>query len=200
MGCSWAVLGRSDGDERPQGAGIGHRLVRDGTGWGADPAFGAGGLWLASSAEGEVTSADLLALSPDGQLVVIGRGMQGGAATVFGAWLDPASGQVAAAAIPPRERSPRPPAFRPTQTGASSSAAPLAPRIKLPPNAPAEAVVLCLLPDGQPDPGFGTAGVARFRLNGGTYATAIKATDTGTLLVATALRWGIGRSGKFHPA
>ena len=195
IGLSWVVR---TGTNVLQGRASVLRLVRDGTGWAADPAFGAGGLWLASSAEGEVTSADLLALSPDGRLVVIGRGVQGGPA-----------------AVPVRARSCVGPSgreepFRPGNALRAHRRFDRRKRARLrlrrhslagsAPNAPAEAVVLCLLPDGQPDPGFGTAGVASFRLNGGTYATAIQATDTGTLLVATALRWGSrSRSGKFHP-
>ena len=197
IGLSWVVR---TGTHVLQGRASVLRLVRDGTGWAADPAFGAGGLWLASSAEGEVTSADLLALSPDGQLVVIGRGVQGGAAAVFGAWLDPASGQMAASSHSAQGTLSAPTGVSTDANGRVFVCGATRSPDQLPPNAPAEAVVLCLLPDGEPDPGFGTAGVARFRLNGGTYATAIQATDTGTLLVATALRWGSGsRSGKFHP-
>ena len=176
------------------------RLARDGAGWAPDAAFGAGGLWLASSAEGDVTSADLLALSPDGQLVVIGRGVQGGTAGVFGAWLDPVSGQLAASSHSAQGGLSEPTGVSTDASGRVFVCGATRPPDQLPPNAPADAVVLCLLPDGQPDPGFGTAGVARFRLTGGTYATAIQATDTGALLVASALRWGTGsRSGKFHP-
>jgi uncharacterized delta-60 repeat protein len=175
------------------------RLVRDGATWSPDPAFGTGGLWLASSAEGGVTTADLVALSPDGLLVVIGRGVEGRAAGVFGAWLD-LGGQVAATGHFAQKVLPEPAGMSIDANGRVFVCGSTRRLDNNPPNDPAEAVVLCLLPGGQPDPGFGAAGVARFRLNGGTYATSVHATSTGAVLVASAMRWGSGsRSGKFHP-
>ena len=59
-----------------------------------------------------------------------------------------------------------------------------------PPDDPAEAIVVCLsASDGQPDAGFGTGGLARYRLTGGTYARDVEVASTGELLVACALRW-----------
>ncbi|HEY7138606.1 MAG TPA: hypothetical protein VIE44_00760 [Methylomirabilota bacterium] len=165
-----------------------------------DPGFGQEGVWVATAADGEITTVDRMDLDEPARLVVAGRARRAGAWSLHAASLDPAAGTLAW--------------FRYPGVGALGRVTGLAldgGRVLLcgstheffrdaAADALGEAIVACLsADDGQPDAGFGVGGLARYRLNGATYATALAVTRTGESLVACALRWGWSASvAAFH--
>jgi uncharacterized delta-60 repeat protein len=175
-------------------------LRRASAGWEPDPHFGKAGLWLAKAGAGEITTAEHVALA-GGCVVVAGRAVRGGVDSLFAACLHPKTGQPKWTAYPVQGVTEA--AAGITIDGGGrifmcGSTRPFDVAYRL--DDPAEAYVACLSPAGQPDPAFGTSGVARFRLNGATYARAIEATASGELLVASVIRWGWeSAGGMFHP-
>lgn len=163
-----------------------------------DPSFAQEGVWVASAADGEITTFDLMDLDELGRQVVAGRARRIGAWSLFAAAFDP-DGALAWSSYPGDGVLEGP-------TGLAVKGG----RIFLCGSTlkfdkertvdPAEAVVISLSPtDGQPDPGFGVGGRARYRLGGSTYATALEVTTSGEPLLACILRWGWNASvATFH--
>ena len=202
VGISWIGLDPNKG-LRPLGA-IDEsrasvlRLRRTARGWAPDNTFAQGGLWIASAKEGEITTADHVAVAA-GSVVCVGRATRSGARSLFAVSLD-------GRGKPKWTSRPAPGALQ-APTGialdaahrvfACGSSRPF--DMNYPLNDPAEAVVVCLTPNGQLDPAFGAGGIARFRANGATYAYAVHLTTTGELLVGSIMRWGLNGAGRFHP-
>jgi hypothetical protein len=204
IGISWVGLDPARGRFRPLGA-IDEsrasvlRLRRTSSGWVPDTAFAPDGLWIAAAKEGKITTADHVAATAT-SVTCVGRATRSGAHSLFAASLDPTHGHVRWTSHPAPGVLQEPTGIALDAAGrllACGATRPL--DMNYPPDDPAEAIVVCLTPSGQLDPAFAANGIARFRLNGGTYATAVTVTPTADLLIGSVLRWGGQGVGRFHP-
>ena len=164
-------------------------LIRGPVTWGFDGNFGDQGLWLATVQDGEVDDLRPIGFCWNTRLAIGGRATRGGATSIFVADVDRSAGTLIWASYPA--------AGSAVATSGMTSAsgellvcgATVDSSLRVLGD-PSEAVVVSLSAGGQPTAGFGTNGVARFRLHGGTHATTIAATAAGEFLVASAVPWG----------
>jgi hypothetical protein len=175
------------------------KLRRRTLAWEPDTTFAQDGLWIAPPKEGEITTADHIAVT-EKVVICVGRAAHGGGRSLFAASLDLSNGHARWTAHPAAGVVDAPTSIALDAAGrvlACGSTRPF--DVNYARDDPAEAAVVCLTQKGQLDATFGAGGVARFRLNGATYATAVAVTPTGELLVGSIFRWGGQGAGLYHP-
>jgi hypothetical protein len=152
--------------------------------------FGTDGTWIASSLDGEITTTDALVLDSASRPAIAGRAKRGATTSLFAASLDPISGDLFWSTYPAAGVLARPAGMTASAGGGFLLCGTTRDWDSNAPSDPGDAVVLRLASDGQPDAGFGTNGVVRFRLHGGTHPAACAETDAGEPLIASIVPWG----------
>jgi uncharacterized delta-60 repeat protein len=169
--------------------------------WQLDAGFGDNGTWLATGADGVVTTADHVVIANRQQITLVGQAIRNpGQSSLFAAGLSYDFGAPQWTSYPAAGVLKRPAAVELDRQGRIVIAGATVALDHNAPSDPAEVVVACVRPSGDLESTYGNAGIARYRLHDGTHPTAIHVPSGGGIHVGGVVSWGWQASAvSYHP-